>query len=78
MPLRRFGQLSASCGRTAGRNAGRSFRGYATEQSPRQKQQFTVWRPYLRLAIGVPFIGAIIYSMVCDEFSTLHLLNLLT
>jgi coproporphyrinogen III oxidase len=67
MPLRRsFTQLSSRTARAAGRNAGSSVRGYATENSSRQKQQFTVWRPYLRLAIGVPFIGMIIYSMVSN------------
>jgi coproporphyrinogen III oxidase len=65
MPLRRsFAQLSPRTTRIAGRNAGSSVRGYATENSSRPKQQFTVWRPYLRLAVGVPFIGMIIYSMV--------------
>lgn len=69
MPLRRsLAQLSASSSaRPAGRHAGRSVRSYATEHNSRRRQQFTVWRPYLRLAIGVPFIGAIIYSMVGRE-----------
>ncbi|KAJ5443664.1 oxygen-dependent coproporphyrinogen-III oxidase [Penicillium daleae] len=72
MPLRRsFTQLSSRTARAAGRNAGSSVRGYATENSSRQKQQFTVWRPYLRLAIGVPFIGMIIYSMATGEVTDL-------
>lgn len=53
----------------AGRNMGRSFRPYSTGKTPRQKERFTVWRPYLRLVVGVPFIGAIIYSMVGQAMS---------
>lgn len=64
-PLRRsLGQLSARNTRIASRRAGPSFRGYSTGQEPREPKPFTVWRPYLRLAFGVPFIGGIIYSMV--------------
>lgn len=65
MPLRRsLGQLSARNTRLNTRHAGQSLRRYATEQGPPKKQQFTVWRPYLRLAVGIPFISALIYSMV--------------
>ncbi|KAH8704260.1 putative coproporphyrinogen III oxidase [Talaromyces proteolyticus] len=31
------------------------------------EQQYVIWRPYLRLAIGVPFIGALIYSMITEN-----------
>ncbi|KAJ6096744.1 oxygen-dependent coproporphyrinogen-III oxidase [Penicillium sp. IBT 16267x] len=72
MPLRRtFTQFPARNARSAGRNAGMPFRGYATGQNPKPKPQFTVWRPYLRLAVGVPFIGAIIYSMATGEITEL-------
>ncbi|KAJ5364633.1 oxygen-dependent coproporphyrinogen-III oxidase [Penicillium cataractarum] len=72
MPLRRsFAQISSRTARAAGRNAGSSARGYTTESSSRGKQQFTVWRPYLRLAVGVPFIGMIIYSMATGEVTDL-------
>jgi hypothetical protein len=64
-PLRRsLTQLSARSTRIAGRSTRPSFCAYSTEQKPPQTKPFTVWRPYLRLAFGVPFIGAIIYSMV--------------
>ncbi|CAI7672010.1 hypothetical protein PCG10_000836 [Penicillium crustosum] len=71
-PLRRsLGQLSARSTRIAGRRAGPSFRGYSTGQEPREPKPFTVWRPYLRLAFGVPFIGGIIYSMMTEEVTEL-------
>ncbi|KAJ6159856.1 hypothetical protein N7497_004393 [Penicillium chrysogenum] len=71
-PLRRsLGQLSARNTRIAGRRAGPSFRGYSTGQTPREPKPFTVWRPYLRLAFGVPFIGGIIYSMMTEEVTEL-------
>lgn len=76
MPLRRsLAQLSARNTQITGRHAGNSLRRYATEQGQgsRPKQQFTVWRPYLRLAIGVPFIGALIYSMVGRNSFTRHI-----
>ncbi|KAL2218318.1 putative coproporphyrinogen III oxidase [Thermoascus aurantiacus ATCC 26904] len=44
---------------------------YSTERKPRQSEQFTVWRPYLRLAIGIPFVGALIYSMVTGDTTQL-------
>ncbi|KAJ5888845.1 oxygen-dependent coproporphyrinogen-III oxidase [Penicillium taxi] len=68
MPLRRtLAQLPSRTTRTTARYTGRSYRGYATAP----KQEFTVWRPYLRLAIGVPFIGALIYSMATGEITEL-------
>ncbi|KAJ5105168.1 hypothetical protein NUU61_002515 [Penicillium alfredii] len=72
MPLRRsLAQLPARGSRTARRHAGTPFRGLSTAQKPQNAPQFTVWRPYLRLAIGVPFIGAIIYSMMTEEVTEL-------
>ncbi|KAG2028151.1 hypothetical protein GB937_000605 [Aspergillus fischeri] len=72
LPLRR--SLCQFSSRTC-RNPTRTLRGahrcYSSEQKPREPQQFTVWRPYLRLAIGVPFIGAIIYSMMTGEVTDL-------
>lgn len=44
---------------------------YSTERKPRRSEQFTVWRPYLRLAIGIPFVGALIYSMVTGDTTQL-------
>ncbi|KAJ9227586.1 hypothetical protein DTO169E5_5542 [Paecilomyces variotii] len=44
---------------------------YSTEQKSRESVQFTVWRPYLRLAIGVPFVGALIYSIMTGEVTEL-------
>lgn len=68
VPLRRaLAQLSMRNTRIVGRNAPKQFRGYSTGGEPPRKPQFTVWRPYLRLAIGVPFIGALIYSMVKSD-----------
>ncbi|KAJ5641610.1 oxygen-dependent coproporphyrinogen-III oxidase [Penicillium lividum] len=72
MPLRRtLTQFSARNARAPSRNTGSSIRGYASGQDPKPPQQFTVWRPYLRLAIGVPFIGALIYSMATGEITEL-------
>ncbi|KAJ6171600.1 hypothetical protein N7470_000667 [Penicillium chermesinum] len=72
MPLRRALVQPLACHvRIAGRNAPKQFRNYSASGQPPQKAQFTVWRPYLRLAIGVPFIGAIIYSMATGEATQL-------
>ncbi|KAJ5710686.1 oxygen-dependent coproporphyrinogen-III oxidase [Penicillium malachiteum] len=71
-PLRRtLSQLQGRYARPIVQNASRSSRGFATGQPPKQKGEFTVWRPYLRLAVGVPFIGAIIYSMATGEVTEL-------
>ncbi|PYH92016.1 coproporphyrinogen III oxidase mitochondrial precursor [Aspergillus ellipticus CBS 707.79] len=71
MPLRRsLCQLSSRTCRTP-RTISAPFRRYSTEQPPREPKPFTVWRPYLRLAIGVPFIGALIYSMMTEEVTEL-------
>jgi coproporphyrinogen III oxidase len=32
--------------------------------SKKEPEKYMIWRPYLRLAIGIPFISALIYSMV--------------
>lgn len=62
MPLRRtLLNLAPRTGRTGSRVP---FRKYSTQGKPPKPEPFTVWRPYLRLAVGVPFIGALIYSMV--------------
>ncbi|PGG95626.1 coproporphyrinogen III oxidase [Blastomyces parvus] len=37
---------------------------------PRPNERDTVWRPYLRISVGVVFIGAMIYSMVTDDRET--------
>ncbi|KLJ07740.1 coproporphyrinogen III oxidase [Blastomyces silverae] len=37
---------------------------------PRPNERDTVWRPYLRISVGVVFIGAMIYSMVTDDNET--------
>ncbi|KAJ5928047.1 oxygen-dependent coproporphyrinogen-III oxidase [Penicillium verhagenii] len=72
MPLRRtLTQFSARNALGVGRSAGGPARGYATGKGPKRQQEFTVWRPYLRLAIGIPFIGAIIYSMATGEITDL-------
>ncbi|QSS54283.1 coproporphyrinogen III oxidase [Histoplasma capsulatum var. duboisii H88] len=34
---------------------------------PRPSERNTVWRPYLRICVGVVFIGAMIYSMVTGD-----------
>ncbi|OAX81708.1 hypothetical protein ACJ72_03952 [Emergomyces africanus] len=34
---------------------------------PRPSERDTVWRPYLRICVGVVFIGSMIYSMVTDS-----------
>ncbi|KAL2809546.1 Coproporphyrinogen III oxidase [Aspergillus granulosus] len=47
------------------------FRRYYSEQPKPEKETFTVWRPYLRLAVGIPFIGALIYSMMTEEVTEL-------
>lgn len=47
------------------RCAFRQFRRYSSGQ--KQQEPLPVWRPYLRLAIGIPFIGALVYSMVRAE-----------
>ncbi|PGH13741.1 hypothetical protein AJ79_03440 [Helicocarpus griseus UAMH5409] len=36
-------------------------------QKPRPNERDTVWRPYLRICIGIVFIGSMIYSMVTDS-----------
>ncbi|EAW07991.1 coproporphyrinogen oxidase [Aspergillus clavatus NRRL 1] len=72
MPLRRsLCQISPRICRDSTRTLRGSLRKYTTEQKPRDSQQFTVWRPYLRLAIGVPFIGALIYSMMTGDVTEL-------
>ncbi|KKZ59178.1 coproporphyrinogen III oxidase [[Emmonsia] crescens] len=38
---------------------------------PRPNERDTVWRPYLRICVGVVFIGSMIYSMVTDNESKL-------
>lgn len=40
----------------------RTVRFYSSKKE--SKDQFIIWRPWLRLSIGIPFIGALIYSMV--------------
>lgn len=45
----------------------RTSRCYSSKNA--SKDQFMIWRPWLRIAIGVPFIGALIYSMVWQLFS---------
>lgn len=39
-----------------------NVRFYNSKKQPDEK--YMIWRPYLRLAIGIPFVGALIYSMV--------------
>lgn len=59
-------QFTPRGARGLGRNAFPSVRRYATQKkapSPLQ-QRFTVWKPYMRLAFGVPFLAVVIYSMV--------------
>lgn len=64
MPLRRsLRQVSAQTYRKPNNFQG-IFRRFYSEQKQQKKESFTVWRPYLRLAVGVPFVGALIYSMV--------------
>ncbi|RAH55540.1 coproporphyrinogen III oxidase [Aspergillus piperis CBS 112811] len=72
MPLRRsLCQLSSRSCRTP-RNLSAPSRRYSSEQKPpSEPKPFTVWRPYLRLAIGVPFIGALVYSMMTEEVTEL-------
>lgn len=41
------------------------YRRFSNWPGDRESEKYTIWRPYLRLAIGIPFIGALIYSMVC-------------
>ncbi|OJJ44178.1 hypothetical protein ASPZODRAFT_154133 [Penicilliopsis zonata CBS 506.65] len=72
MPLRRsLRQLPSRRCLTPTRKFGIQFRRFSAEQKPRETQQFTVWRPYLRLAVGIPFIGALIYSMMTGEVTEL-------
>lgn len=47
----------------------RTARFYSSKKE--SKDQFIIWRPWLRLSIGIPFIGALIYSMVWP-FNTDH------
>ncbi|PYI04260.1 coproporphyrinogen III oxidase mitochondrial precursor [Aspergillus sclerotiicarbonarius CBS 121057] len=71
MPLRRsLCQLSSRTCR-APRTVAGPFRRYSSEQTPPEPKPFTVWRPYLRLAIGVPFIAALVYSMMTEEVTEL-------
>ncbi|KAE8145576.1 Coproporphyrinogen III oxidase [Aspergillus avenaceus] len=75
IPLRRsFYRFLSPTARTSTRLS-RSFQGaprsYSSKQEPSESKPFTVWRPYLRLAIGVPFIGALIYSMMTEEVTEL-------
>ncbi|CRG83215.1 coproporphyrinogen III oxidase [Talaromyces islandicus] len=37
--------------------------------SKKEPEKYMIWRPYLRLAIGIPFISALIYSMVTENVS---------
>jgi hypothetical protein len=55
---------TARTAQVASRLSTRNARFYSSKQDP--KQTFTIWRPWLRLSIGIPFIGALIYSMVCQ------------
>ncbi|KNG82522.1 coproporphyrinogen-III oxidase [Aspergillus nomiae NRRL 13137] len=71
MPLRRSLCHFSSQSRRAPCNFKNIFRRYSAEQRTREPKPFTVWRPYLRLAIGVPFIGALIYSMMTGEVTEL-------
>ncbi|KAL4928259.1 coproporphyrinogen oxidase [Aspergillus undulatus] len=71
MPLRRsLSQIPARACRKPHSLQG-TFRRFYSEQKQPQKPEFTVWRPYLRLAFGVPFIGALIYSMMTEEVTEL-------
>ncbi|OJJ89453.1 coproporphyrinogen oxidase [Aspergillus glaucus CBS 516.65] len=72
MPLRRsLQQVSCRSNRLPIRKFRGPFRRYSSEQKPRGPQPLPVWRPYLRLAVGVPFIGALIYSMMTGEVTEL-------
>ncbi|KAE8416918.1 Coproporphyrinogen III oxidase [Aspergillus pseudocaelatus] len=71
MPLRRSLCHFSSQTRRTPCNFQNTFRRYSAEQRSREPKPFTVWRPYLRLAIGVPFIGALIYSMMTGEVTEL-------
>ncbi|KAL3477990.1 coproporphyrinogen III oxidase mitochondrial precursor [Aspergillus californicus] len=66
-PLRQVS--SQSCRRPS--NFQRPFRRQYSEEKQRDKPKYTVWRPYLRLAVGVPFIGAMVYSMMTGEVTDL-------
>ncbi|EEH37595.2 coproporphyrinogen III oxidase [Paracoccidioides lutzii Pb01] len=39
--------------------------------NPRPSERDTVWRPYLRICVGIVFIGSMIYSMITDNESKL-------
>ncbi|KAE8159097.1 Coproporphyrinogen III oxidase [Aspergillus tamarii] len=71
MPLRRSLCHFSSQTRRTPCKFQNTFCRYSTEQRSRQPRPFTVWRPYLRLAIGVPFIGVLIYSMMTGEVTEL-------
>ncbi|GAM40673.1 hypothetical protein TCE0_039r13202 [Talaromyces pinophilus] len=43
----------------------RTARFYSSRKE--SKDQFIIWRPWLRLSIGIPFIGALIYSMATEN-----------
>lgn len=76
MPLRRSLCHFSAQTRRAPCNFQNTFRRYSAEKRSSEPKSFVVWRPYLRLAIGVPFIGALIYSMVniCFEAKQYHLI----
>ncbi|KAE8337000.1 hypothetical protein BDV24DRAFT_154685 [Aspergillus arachidicola] len=71
MPLRRSLCHFSAQTRRAPCNFQNTFRRYSAEQRSGEPKPFIVWRPYLRLAIGVPFIGALIYSMMTGEVTEL-------
>ncbi|KAF7625877.1 hypothetical protein AFLA_002723 [Aspergillus flavus NRRL3357] len=71
MPLRRSLCHFSAQTRRAPCNFQNTFRRYSAEKRSSEPKSFVVWRPYLRLAIGVPFIGALIYSMMTGEVTEL-------
>ncbi|KAL4954190.1 Coproporphyrinogen III oxidase [Aspergillus filifer] len=69
-PLRRsLGQIPARACRKPNSLQGTLRRFYSHNQ--RNDRQYTVWRPYLRLAFGIPFISLLIYSMATEEVTDL-------
>ncbi|KAL4959414.1 coproporphyrinogen oxidase [Aspergillus stella-maris] len=69
-PLRRsLSQIPARACRKPNSLQGTSRRFYS--QNQRNDRQYTVWRPYLRLAFGIPFISLLIYSMATEEVTDL-------